>query len=208
MNTYKQQRIKMVEEQIARRGIKDDGVLRAMLNVPRHLFVPESHRNIAYADTPVPLQLGQTVSQPFIVAYMTELLKIKPDDRILEIGTGSGYQTAVLAEFGASIYTVELISVIAKQAKQLLSSLNYKNIVCKEGNGYDGWIEYAPFDKIIVTAAPDKIPENLIMQLNDPGIMVIPAGTALQQIYVVTQKNGKLTEQKMISVSFVPLQYN
>jgi len=197
----------MVKFQIIARGITDKGVIKAMLKVPRHIFVPEEYRREAYNDYPLPIGYGQTISQPYIVALMTEALQIKKVDKILEIGTGSGYQTAILAEIAKEVYSIEIIDELAKRAKKTLNMLGYKNIHIKIGDGYNGWPEQAPFDAIIVTCAPRKIPKPLIDQLKNKGRMVIPIGNkyGTQKLIRVKKINGKIYEEILTLVRFVPM---
>ncbi len=202
---FSKERRDMVEQQIRARGVRDDKVLKAMWKVSRHLFVPESHWEFAYADTPLPIGLNQTISQPFIVAYMTEAAKISSKDKVLEIGTGSGYQAAVLGEIANEVYTIEIVPELARQSGSLLKELGYKNVFAKEGNGYLGWPEHAPFDAIIVTAAPDEVPKPLIEQLAVGGIMVIPVGTSYQEMMLLTKTKEGVTEKRTIPVRFVPM---
>jgi protein-L-isoaspartate(D-aspartate) O-methyltransferase len=204
---YTTERNKMVEKQLMTRGIKSSAVLEAMRNVPRHLFVPEHLQNSAYADSPLPIGSGQTISQPYIVAYMTEQLELYSGMKILEIGTGSGYQTAILAYLGSEVYSIEVIEDLAETAIKVLDSLGYQDVKIKHGNGYLGWLEEAPFDAIIVTAAPDRIPTALIEQLKDGGRMVIPVGEvhAVQSLKFITKKNGALFEEELLLVRFVPM---
>ena len=203
---YERLRDKMVEEQIQDRGIYSLDILDAMRTVQRHLFVPKAYQHMAYDDRPLPIGHGQTISQPFIVAYMTNLLMLEPDDKVLEIGTGSGYQAAVLAELVDQVYTIELLDVLGKQAGDLLGDLNYDNINSKIGNGYGGWEEYAPFDAIIVTAAADSVPPPLLDQLKEGGRMVIPVGnpSRIQMLKLIEKKENKVTTQNIIPVRFVP----
>jgi len=200
-------RNKMVEEQLVKRKIKSEAVLEAMRTVPRHLFVPKNMQNYAYNDSPLPIGLEQTISQPYIVAYMTELLEPKADMKILEIGTGSGYQAAILSYLGCEVYTIELHKELAIRAETVLNDLNFKNVLVKCGNGYLGIPEYAPFDAIIVTAAPDKIPEKLVEQLKDGGKMIIPVGpvNTVQSLKIITKKGNKLIEKDLLPVMFVPM---
>lgn len=195
-----------METQIKMRGVKDPRVLQAMSKVPRHLFVPEEYRNHAYNDYPLPIGYGQTISQPYIVAAMTELLELKGDEKVLEIGTGSGYQTAILAELAGKVYTVERIPQLLERAKQVLSSLGYTNIHFKLTDGTLGWPENAPFDRIIVTAAAPDLPQPLIDQLAEGGIMVIPVGSRyLQTLKVVVKTGNKLRVKRVMECTFVPL---
>jgi protein-L-isoaspartate(D-aspartate) O-methyltransferase len=195
----------MVENGIIDRGVKDPTVLAAMRKVPRHLFVPPALRPRAYDDTALPIGLDQTISQPFIVAYMTEMLRVANDHTVLEIGTGSGYQAAVLAELAREVLTVEIVPELAQRARQTLSELGYRNIEVRTGNGYLGWPERAPFQRIMVTAAPEKLPEALVSQLAIGGIMVVPVGRDAQQMSIVTKTTNGLTETKTIPVRFVPM---
>lgn len=197
-------RERMVTEQIVARNVKDKKVLSAMLKVPRHEFVPENLKRFAYEDRPLPIGEDQTISQPYIVALMTELLALKGDERVLEIGTGSGYQAAILAEIAKEVYTIEIIPSLARSAEERLKRLGYKNIKVKIGDGYKGWEEYAPFDAIIVTAAPDHVPQPLVDQLKVGGRMVIPVGSMFQELKLIT-KNGGIRERDIIPVRFVPM---
>jgi protein-L-isoaspartate(D-aspartate) O-methyltransferase len=202
---YEKMRLSMVEDQIARRGIQDENVLRAMRNVPRHEFVPDHLKKYAYADEPLPIGEDQTISQPYIVAYMTEYLHLGPEDNVLEIGTGSGYQAAVLAEIIDTVYTIEIVDVLARKAQKTLERLGYENIFVKVGDGYKGWPEHAPFDAIIITAAPTKIPAPLKEQLKVGGRMILPLGDYSQEL-VLIEKNEKGYEQKkLLPVRFVPM---
>jgi protein-L-isoaspartate(D-aspartate) O-methyltransferase len=200
------QRQRMVEQQLKPRGIKDDLVLAAMAKVPREEFVPANERGDAYEDVPLPIGFDQTISQPYIVAFMTEQLRLKPSDRLLEIGTGSGYQAAVLAELVAHVYTIEIVEPLAKTAGATLQRLGYKNVHLRVGDGFQGWPEEAPFDAIIVTCAPDKVPQPLVEQIKDGGRMVIPVGERFaQQLYLLEKKNGQLKESATLPVRFVPM---
>ncbi len=196
----------MVQTQISDRGITDRRVLNAFRKVPRHLFVPQNLQNEAYEDNPLPIGYGQTISQPYIVAMMTEAVKPASGKKALEIGTGSGYQAAVLAEIVDSVYTIEIVPELARQSSVLFKKLGYSNIVSKHGDGYKGWPEHAPFDIIIVTAAPDEIPEPLVDQLAENGRMVIPVGGSytFQNLILATKKNGKIIEKRLTLVRFVP----
>jgi len=198
-------RKKMIETQIEARGIKDKRVLEAMLKVERHKFVPESQKPFAYEDRPLPIGYGQTISQPYIVALMTELLELKGEEKVLEIGTGSGYQAAILAELAKEVYTIEIIEGLAKEAQKRLADLGYKNIKVKIGDGYLGWPEVSPFDAIVVTCAPEEIPPALIEQLKEGGKMVIPVGEFFQELKLVSKKEGKILIKNIIPVSFVPM---
>lgn len=200
-------RMKMVESQIEARGIKNKLVLEAMKNVPRHKFVPDEYIDQAYDDHPLPIGKGQTISQPYIVALMTDLAMIGPESKVLEIGTGSGYQVAILAQIAKKVYSVEIIKSLGEQAKKRLKELGYKNVEVKIANGYFGWEENAPYDAIIVTAAPDHIPQPLIQQLKDGGVLVIPVGPpgAYQTLWQITKKGDQFISNNMGGVSFVPL---
>jgi protein-L-isoaspartate(D-aspartate) O-methyltransferase len=198
-------RARMVERQIRARGISDARVLAAMLKVPRHLFVPEAVREQAYEDHPVPIGFGQTISQPFIVAYMTEQLHLAPTDKVLEIGTGSGYQAAILAELAREVYTIEIIPELAMRARATLEALGYRQVHVRHGNGYLGWPEAAPFDKIIVTAAPDEVPPALVEQLALGGILIAPVGVVEQTLTIVRKTPGGLVRRETIPVLFVPM---
>lgn len=201
------QRARMIKEQLIRRGLKDKKVLDAMSKIPRHLFVGKSQRRKAYGDHPLPIGEGQTISQPYIVALMTEALKLKPSDRVLEIGTGSGYQAAVLAEIVKEVYTIEIRERLAKSAGQLLSKLGYKNIKIKYADGYFGWKEHAPFDAIIITASANHIAPPLIKQLKEEGRLIIPLGSTLyfQTLTLATKREGQLEIEQMGGVRFVPM---
>ena len=205
---YTQQREQMVIETIKARGITDERVLEAMRTVPRHLFVPEHERDHAYGDYPLPIGFGQTISQPYIVALMTELLELKPGDKVLEVGTGSGYQAAVLASIpDVEVYSIEIIPELAQTAEERLRQLGYR-VHCKQGDGYYGWEEHAPFDAIIVTAAPDHVPPPLVDQLAPGGRMVIPIGPpgGYQTLWkFVKEPDGELKAYNMGGVAFVPL---
>jgi len=202
---YTERRWDMVENQIISRGIKNAKVIEAMLKVKRHLFVPDEYIDSAYADKPIPIESGQTVSQPYMVALMTELLIPLPGKKILEIGAGSGYQTAVLAEIGCDIYTIEIIEDIAIKTHKRLNSLGYSNIEFKIGDGYRGWEENAPFEGIIVTAAPPQIPEKLIEQLSIGGKLVLPVGDTNQELLLIEKTNEGITKKRITSVRFVPM---
>jgi len=204
---FEQLRNKMVVEQLMPRGIKSRDVLTTMRNIPRHLFVPQEIRSDAYFDSPLPIGLGQTISQPYIVAFMTESLNPKPGMKILEIGTGSGYQAAVLAYLGCDVYTIELLPELAVTAENILKELKFDNVKIRCGNGYEGWEEEAPFDAIIVTAAPDQIPEKLIEQLKDGGKMIIPVGSVLlpQWLKLITKRGKRIIEEDLLPVRFVPM---
>ncbi len=195
----------MVEHQLVSRGIKDEKVLAAMLKVPRHLFVSEDLWDMAYSDRPLPVGEEQTISQPYMVALMTELLCLKGNESVLEIGTGSGYQTAVLAELAGEVYTVEIIETLANRAKKLLTELGYQNIKFRTGDGYYGWEEYAPFDMIIVTCGPKKVPPSLKDQLAEGGSLVIPVGSFYQTLTILRKLEGRMRESKSTACRFVPM---
>ncbi len=204
-DAYRRYRELMVETQIRQRGIADPGVLAAMLKVPRHVFVPEYERGSAYFDGPLPIGFGQTISQPYIVAYMTELLALTGSEKVLELGTGCGYQTAILAEIANQIYTIEVVEPLGRNAQKLLTdTLAYTNIFFKFVNGRSGWLEHAPFDRIIITAAPEIFPEPLFRQLAEGGIAIAPVGDFFQRIIKYWKKNGKIYSEPLIGVSFVP----
>lgn len=199
-------RERMVAQQLAGRGIRDERVLSAMLKVPRHLFVDEALRDQAYGDFPLPIGQGQTISQPYIVALMTELLELKGHEKVLEIGTGSGYQTAVLAELCRFVYSVERISALLFRAKSTLHGLGYSNVHIKLDDGTWGWRDNAPYDAILVTAGAPFVPEPLLEQLSDPGVMVIPVGDEFSQVLVRIKKlNGVVTQESITGVRFVKL---
>lgn len=203
---YSALRAKMVSEQLIRRGIKSKPVLQAIQKIERHLFVPKNFTKAAYTDEPLPIGEGQTISQPYIVAFMTEALNVQLTDRVLEIGTGSGYQAAILAELCKEVYTIEIIRKLGERADSLLSAMHYKNISVRIGDGYQGWYEAAPFDAIIVTCSPSHIPKPLEDQLMEGGRMIIPVGENYsQELVLLTKKNGKLVRQKSIAVLFVPM---
>jgi protein-L-isoaspartate(D-aspartate) O-methyltransferase len=198
----------MVRIQILRRGVKKRAVLDAMRHVPRHRFVPQSLQKRAYSDRPLPIGHGQTISQPYIVAFMTELLELKAGDKVLEIGTGSGYQAAVLSELTPYVYTIEILRALAKQVKPRLAKLGYKTIQTKRADGYYGWKEHAPFDAIIVTAAAGHVPPPLVQQLKPGGKMVIPVGgvSEVQHLVVVSKdKEGGISSRSVLPVRFVPM---
>jgi protein-L-isoaspartate(D-aspartate) O-methyltransferase len=200
------ERLKMVEEQIQARGVTDPRVLDAMRAVPRDAFVPEHYAAYAYHDRPLPIGHDQTISQPYIVAYMSEALKVSPGHRVLEIGTGSGYQAAVLAHLAKEIYTIEIVPDLARRAGQTLKSLGFRNVYVREGDGYAGWPDEAPFDRIMVTAAPEQIPQPLIDQLAAGGLMVVPVGgrDETQWMTIVEKTPNGVVQRKTIPVAFVP----
>ncbi|CAN5550558.1 protein-L-isoaspartate(D-aspartate) O-methyltransferase [soil metagenome] len=196
----------MVKEQIAMRGVTDERVLRAMRKVPREEFVPEEMRGRSHSDSALPIGYDQTISQPYVVAFMTDKLRVRPTDRVLEIGTGSGYQAAILAELAAQVYTIEIIAPLGKRAEETLKRLGYKNVEVKIGDGYQGWPEHAPFDAVIVTCAPDHVPQALVEQTKEGGRIVIPVGpTGAQTLYLLEKKNGRLEQREVLPVRFVPM---
>ncbi len=202
----KPERLQMVSRQIEARDVRDPRVLDAMRKVPRHRFVPESERRYAYQDRPLPIGHRQTISQPYIVALMTELARVKPGDRVLEVGTGSGYQAAILAEMGAEVFSIEIVEPLAKRAKKTLDALGYgKRVEVRHGDGYAGWEAHAPFDAIVVTAAPPKIPEPLKQQLKVGGHLVIPVGDYFQRLEVVTRTTEGFRDRSVAPVRFVPM---
>jgi protein-L-isoaspartate(D-aspartate) O-methyltransferase len=202
---YREDRLRMVENQIRRRDVRDPRVLRAMETVPRHLFVRPEDLSFAYSDSPMPIGHGQTISQPYIVALMTEILELEPTHRVLEIGTGSGYQAAVLSLLAREVYTVEFVEALGTQAEKRLASLGCANVHVRIGDGYAGWPEEAPFDAIIVTAAPETVPKTLIDQLGDGGRMAIPVGSYFQVLFRIVKRGGQTTEEKIADVRFVPM---
>ncbi|MBE0408571.1 MAG: protein-L-isoaspartate(D-aspartate) O-methyltransferase [Anaerolineales bacterium] len=206
-DTFMEVRESMVSNQIEARGVSDPNVLASMRIVKRHLFVPTEYLNQAYADHPLPIGHGQTISQPYIVALMTEVVQIKPGYRVLEIGTGSGYQAAILAEMGAEVFTVEIIPELAESAENNIDALGYKNVNIRAGDGYFGWEEFAPFDAIVVTAAPDHLPQPLADQLAEGGRMVIPIGPigSVQTLWLFEKVEGELKATNLGGVRFVPL---
>jgi protein-L-isoaspartate(D-aspartate) O-methyltransferase len=195
----------MVINQIISRGVTDNRVIEVMKTTPRHLFVPQDAIEYAYNDHPLPIGYGQTISQPYIVALMTELLNLKGDEKVLEIGTGSGYQAAVLSQLTDSCYSIEVVKELAEISASRLKDLGYNNVVVKWGDGYKGWPEHAPFDGIIITAAPEKIPEELISQLKTGGKMVVPVGTLYQNLLVIIKTNKGYQQRNIIPVRFVPM---
>ncbi|MEO0115809.1 MAG: protein-L-isoaspartate(D-aspartate) O-methyltransferase [candidate division WOR-3 bacterium] len=206
IDNYELLRQRMVETQIIPRGIKDQRVIKAMLKVPRHQFVPSAFQHQAYDDHPLPIGSDQTISQPYIVAAMTEYLEVKKENKVLEIGTGSGYQTAILAELAKIVYTVERFSNLSQEASQRLRNLGYTNVRFKVGNGFFGWKEFAPYDRIIVTAAATEIPLPLAEQLAEKGRMVLPIGPAYaQKLFLVIKTGDKLKSRPLFDCVFVPL---
>jgi len=202
---FAKERRMMTDSQIRARGVRDPLVLAAINKVPRHLFIPEGLRGCAHADEPLPIGQGQTISQPYIVAYMTEALGLQGGERVLEVGTGSGYQTAVLAEIVREVWTVEIVESLALQARSILDSLGYANIHYRVGDGSGGWPGSAPFDAVIVTAAAARMPESLEGQLGPGGRMIVPVGTDLQELFIVRREKKGLTRERLLAVRFVPL---
>jgi protein-L-isoaspartate(D-aspartate) O-methyltransferase len=205
-DAYKAERETLVKQTIESRGVEDHTVLKAMRSVKRHLFVPGNSIAYAYDDRPLPIGYGQTISQPYIVAYMTEVIKPKPEFKVLEIGTGSGYQAAVLAEIVKEVFTIEIVPELGTAASERLKKLGYKNVNVKVGDGYYGWKEYGPFDAIVVTAAAEFVPPPLIEQLKDGGKMVIPIGSPFlnQSLMLIEKRGKKITTKSLIPVAFVP----
>ncbi len=205
-DNMERQRKMMVKIQLEARGIQNTNVLNAMQTVERHLFVPEEYRNLAYEDHPLPIGEGQTISQPYIVALMTEVLELDSTMIVLEIGTGSGYQAAILTHLCRYVYTIEINETLGKRAAELLEKIGYSNLKTRIGDGYKGWEEYAPFDAIMVTCSPTHIPERLIEQLAEGGKMIIPVGgTYVQELVLLQKKDGKIIEKDIIPVRFVPM---
>jgi protein-L-isoaspartate(D-aspartate) O-methyltransferase len=196
---------RMVEEQIAARGIDDPRVLAAMRTVPRHLFVPPESQHEAYEDHPIPIGYGQTISQPYIVAFMTDALRLEPGSVVLEIGVGCGYQTAVLAQIAREVYGVEIIEPLAERASETLASLGYTNVHVRVGDGHEGWREHAPYDRVLVAAAAGAVPQPLVDQLRDGGIIAIPVGEWNQDLQVMRKRGSELETISTIGVRFVPL---
>ena len=199
------ERQRMVDQQIRARGIENAAVIEAMRRVPRHLFVPEPERSAAYADSPLSIGFAQTISQPYIVGFMSEALEVGKTDRVLEIGTGSGYQAAILAELAREVFTIEIVPQLAERARLTLQQLGYKNVQVRAGNGYAGWPEQAPFDRIMVTAAPDQVPPALVEQLKMDGLMAIPVGVGEQTLQVMRRTPSGMTTLKTLPVRFVPM---
>ena len=204
---FQTERERMVEEQLIPRGISSASVLDAMRSVPRHFFIPENLQNRAYSDAPIPIGCGQTISQPYIVAYMTEQLEPVRGMKVLEIGTGSGYQAAILSYLGCEVYTVELLEEFASSAKKTFDVFGFGNIKTKHGNGYSGWASAAPYDAVIVTAAPEAIPMNLIEQLRDGGKMIVPIGKNydVQSLRLLTKTGWQIIDKELLLVRFVPM---
>jgi len=195
----------MVREQIANRGVRDARVLAAMRKVPRHLFVPSEMQSAAYSDTPLPIGHRQTISQPYIVAFMSEAMELKPQDRVLEIGTGSGYQAAILAELVREVYSIEIVEPLGKEVAARLKDLGYERVKLRIGDGYRGWPEAAPFDAIIVTAAPDHVPPALVEQLREGGRLVLPVGRFAQDLLRVRRTAKGIVQENLLPVRFVPM---
>jgi protein-L-isoaspartate(D-aspartate) O-methyltransferase len=204
---FETERNQMIQTQIVARGIQDPAVIEAMKNVPRHHFVTEKFASLAYSDQPLPIGHKQTISQPFMVAYMSEALNVEPGDKVLEVGTGSGYQAAILAEMDVNVWSIEIIPELALQAKENLQNVGYNSVVVKQGDGYKGWPEEAPFDGIIVTAAPPSIPEALVEQLKTDGIMIVPVGrqNTVQTLKKITKTEDGISQTELIPVRFVPM---
>lgn len=205
VDSFKDARISMVATQIKARGIKDPLVLKAMSEVKRHLFVPKHLWDSAYNDYPLPIGHGQTISQPYIVALMTELLELRGGEKVLEIGTGSGYQAAVLAEIAGEVFTIEIVEGLARTAKERLDNLGYTNVHVRAGDGYQGWPEEAPFDAIIITAAPDHIPDPLLQQLKLDGVIVMPMGSYFQDLFRIRKTKKGIIKENIAPVRFVPM---
>ena len=204
-DAYANLRARMVSQQLRARGIRDEAVLAAMQRVQRHRFVPPSIEQLAYGDHPLPIGLDQTISQPYIVAFMTEAADVDSTDKVLEVGTGSGYQAAILGELARTVYTIEILPELGASARTLLRELGYSNVHVRIGDGYRGWPEHAPFDAILVTAAPDHVPPALLEQLAVNGRMVIPVGTDVQELKLIIKTRAGVTEQTILPVRFVPL---
>ncbi len=205
-NNFRQQRMKMIRQQLRARGIENPEILAAFEKVPRHRFVPERLKKYAYQDRPLPIGEDQTISQPYIVALMTRSIEPKKTDQILEIGTGSGYQAAILAELSDQVYTIEIIESLAESARRALSESGYENVFVKTGDGFKGWPEHAPFDAIVVTCSPEKVPEPLKDQLAEGGRMVIPVGQKYDQnLVLLEKKEGQLIKKQILPVRFVPM---
>jgi protein-L-isoaspartate(D-aspartate) O-methyltransferase len=204
-DSFEAARRQMVDEQLEARDIRDRRVLDVMRKVARHLFVPEAQRTRAYEDTPLPIGYDQTISQPYIVAYMTEALDLDPSHTVLEIGTGSGYQAAILGVLAKAVYTIEIVEPLAERARQTLKALGHANVHVRAGNGYLGWPEQAPFDRIMVTAAPDEVPPALVEQLKVGGLMAIPVGTGVQELRILRKTKTGMETLRTLPVRFVPM---
>ncbi len=205
-NLWREQRLAMVDRQIRARGVQDSSVLAAMESVPRHLFVPEGDRHLAYEDHPLPIGYEQTISQPYIVAYMTAKLGIRPGDKVLEIGTGSGYQAAILSRLARVVYTIEIVEPICREAAATLGRLGFSNVEVRCGDGFVGWPEEAPFDAIMLTASPENIPNPLVEQLAPGGRMILPLGGHYQELVLIQRSlEGQLSRRELIPVRFVPM---
>lgn len=202
---YARARERMVATQIESRGVRDPGTLAAMRAVPRHLFVPPALRADAYADHPLPIGEGQTISQPYIVAFMTAALSLRGGEKVLEIGTGSGYQSAVLAQVAAQVFTIEIVEPLAREAAERLARLGYANVTARAGDGYQGWPSEAPFDAIIVTAAAPRVPEPLRQQLRDGGRLILPLGDDAQELILIRRRGNAFEEESVLPVRFVPM---
>ncbi|HEX5136706.1 MAG TPA: protein-L-isoaspartate(D-aspartate) O-methyltransferase [Planctomycetota bacterium] len=203
---FREERLAMVQRQLVSRGVRDPGVLSAMRTVPRHEFVPDDLKDLAYDDRPLPIGRGQTISQPYIVALMTELAELRGEESVLEVGTGSGYQAAVLAELAARVYTIELVEPLLRQAAETLARLRYRNVFPRFGDGRLGWKEMAPFDAILVTAAPSRrVPAELLAQLCEGGRLVVPVGGEVQTLRLLRRRGGSFEERDVMAVRFVPL---
>lgn len=204
---YLRQREEMIRLQLKYRGISDPKILEAFSKVPRDAFVPAEYRRYSYADQPIPIGEGQTISQPYIVAYMTEVLQVRPNEKVLEIGTGSGYQAAILAELDVEVFSIEVNEILADRARITLENLGYKRINLKTGDGYEGWEEHAPFDAILVTCSPASVPPKLREQLAEGGRMIIPVGlqNSVQYLYLLEKQKGKIRQKSVMPVRFVPM---
>ncbi|HXW08528.1 MAG TPA: protein-L-isoaspartate(D-aspartate) O-methyltransferase [Vicinamibacterales bacterium] len=202
---WEAERARMVAGQLKARDITDSRVLEAMSRVPRHLFVPESSRSMAYGDYPLPIGHDQTISQPYIVAFMTQALKLEPGHRVLEIGTGSGYQAAVLAELAREVYTIEILAPLAETARTTLAGLGYSNVHVRTGDGYQGWPEHAPYDRVMVTAAPEQVPQALVDQLREGGLMAVPVGRYDQELRILRKTPTGVETIDTLPVRFVPM---
>lgn len=203
--TRQEERQEMVDVQLKEKGITNPDVLEAMRRVPRHRFVPQGHSEDAYGDFPLPIGLGQTISQPFIVAYMTQVLELQPSDRVLEIGTGSGYQAAILAELCQQVFTIEIVEPLGRQARETLQGLGYDNVSVRIGDGYQGWAEKAPFDAIILTAAPTHVPSPLLEQLKVGGRLILPVGDSAQRLMLYRRTKDGYSKTDLLPVAFVPM---